>query len=81
MGQTHQSNLQLLYNDARLVALFQAVDELHTAASDGEIQALTTLSRDEMVGWLRDLVYTAEETIAEIEKDNPVAVPRMWLVK
>jgi hypothetical protein len=81
MGQTHQSNLQLLYNDARLVALFQAVDELHSAASDGEIQALTTLSRDEMVGWLRDLVYTAEETIAEIEKDNPAAVSRMWLVK
>lgn len=82
MAQTHQSQLQLLYNDARLSTLFQALDELHTAASDGDVHVLTTLTRDEMVGWLRDLVYTAEETIAEIEKGTPKnPATRLWLVK
>jgi hypothetical protein len=82
MAQTHQSQLQLLYNDARLATLYQALDELHTAASDGDMHVLTTLTRDEMVGWLRDLVYTAEETIAEIEKEAPKnTASRLRLVK
>lgn len=70
MSPMHQPNLQLLYNDARLSALFDALDELHSAASDGNVHAVTTLSSAEMIAWLRDLMYTAQETIEEIEDRN-----------
>jgi hypothetical protein len=80
----HQSsNLQVLYNDARLMALFQALDELHSAASDGELPAFTPLPETEIVGWLQDLVFTAQETIAEIESAHKPArqQPVLRLVK
>ncbi|MBK8022044.1 MAG: hypothetical protein IPK19_11610 [Chloroflexi bacterium] len=70
MSPTHQATLQLLYNDARLSALFDALDELHSAASDGNLGAVTTLSNADMIAWLRDLMYTAQETIEEIEDQN-----------
>lgn len=80
MGTQKQLNLQVLYNDARMAALFSALDELHSAASDGTLHTVTTLSQAELVGWLRDLVYTAEETIAEIEEDD-AGMPGLRLVK
>jgi hypothetical protein len=70
MGTQQQLNLQLLYNDARLQGLFGALDELHSAASDGMLHTLTTLNQAELVGWLHELVYTAEQTIDEIEKHS-----------
>lgn len=82
MAYTHQTNLQLVYTDARLDSIFQVLDDLHTAASEGRMGRLTPLTHEEMVGWLRDLVYTAEETIAEIEKGSPASSgPRLRLVK
>lgn len=43
------------------------IDALHSAASDGDAQQLTGLDEVEMVNVLRDLIYTAQETITEIE--------------
>jgi hypothetical protein len=80
MGMQQQPNLQLLYNDARLAYLFDALDELHSAAGDGNLHALTTLSKVEMVGWLRELVFTAQETIAEIEQHSS-EMPGLSLAK
>lgn len=80
MGTQTQLNLQLLYNDARLVSLFEALDELHTAASDGTLHTVTTVGRVELVGWLRELMYTAQETITEIE-EHAVEAPGLTLVK
>lgn len=70
MGSTLQPNLQLLYNDARLSALFDALDELHSAASDGNLHDVTPLTNAEMIAWLRDVMYTAQETIEEIESNS-----------
>lgn len=79
MAQIHQ--LQLLYNDARLADLFQALDELHSAASEGQLQVVTGLNNAEMLGWLREFVYTAQETIAEIEGGDTNPQPSLMLVK
>jgi hypothetical protein len=68
MGTIQQLNFQLLYNDARLASVGTMLDELHTAASDGDLSNLSPLSPVEMVAWLRELIYTAEETIMEIEE-------------
>ena len=68
--------LQALFTDMRFESLFNAIDRLHDAASSGKIGEVTNLSTDEVVGWLRDIVYTANETINELE--NPVAMLVSW---
>ncbi len=81
MAKILQPNIQLLYTEARLVALFQALDELHSAASEDRLNTLTTASKVELVGWLHELVYTAQETIAEIEGRGGSEKPALSLVK
>jgi hypothetical protein len=66
-----QPELKVLYTDTLLADLYQTLDEIHTAASEDQIASLTPLSEGELIGWLQDLVYTAQETIAEIEQHRP----------
>ena len=82
MAQIHQPNFQVIYNDARLAGLSQYLDELHSAASDGQLQNVTPLSHEELVGWLQELIYTAEETIAEINhQETKINLPQLRIVK
>lgn len=81
MGPTLQPNLQLLYNDARLSDLLQALDELHSAASDGNVRAVTPLSNAELVSYLYEIIYTARETMSEIESKNAEPVVGLSLVR
>lgn len=83
MGQSHQPNLQLLYNEVRLADLLQAVDELHTAASDGQLRSVTPLTDAEIISWLNELTYTAQEAIREIRREQGSynGTPHLRLVK
>lgn len=83
MGQTHQQpNIHYLLNDTRLAAALEAIDDLHDAATDGTLSSTTSLTKRELVCWLRDLVYTAQETITELENGKKRAVvPPLRLVK
>jgi hypothetical protein len=60
--------LQALFTDIRFESIFNAVDRLHDAASSGKLAEVTNLSADEVIGWLRDIAYTANETIRELEQ-------------
>jgi hypothetical protein len=60
--------LQALFTDVRFESIFSAIDRLHDAASSGKLAEVTNLPADEVIGWLRDIVYTANETIREIEE-------------
>ena len=81
MGPTLQPNLQLLYNTARLSDLLEALDELHSAASDGNLHAVTPMSNAEMIGWLYEVIYTAQETMHEIESKNAETPVGLTLVR
>jgi hypothetical protein len=64
--------------------VFEAMDDLHSAASEGQITDLTALDNRELVGWLQELIYTAQETITEIEERAARAArqePVLYLVK
>ena len=71
MVQQLESKVIVLYSDycedQQLADLYDALDQLHSAASEGQLHTVTTLSRRELIGWLRDVIYTAEETIREID--------------
>jgi len=66
--QTDIRILQALFTQARFESIFNAVDRLHDAASAEKLSEVTNLTPEEVIGWLQDIVYTANETIQEIEE-------------
>ncbi len=60
--------IRLLINDARLQSLDDMLDTLHTAASEGALHSVTPLTQVELIGWLYDLIYVAQETILEMQQ-------------
>lgn len=72
LNQTPQNQIQLLPRNNRLDVAFEALDELHTAISEGNIDNFEGFaSRMELMNWLRDVIYTAQETIDELESTQP----------
>lgn len=47
--------------------LFVRLDLLHDYAAAGRLGDVTTLSAAELRGWLQELIFTARETLREIE--------------
>ncbi len=64
--------LKLIYTDAQFESLFLALDNLHDAASEGRVHEITALSKDELIGWLEEIAYTARETVRELQADRLV---------
>lgn len=82
IGTIRQPDFEIIYNDARLAGLSQYLDELHSAASEGQLPAVTPLSDEELLGWLQEMIYTASETLVEIQQHRTqYAVPHLRLVK
>lgn len=66
-----QTQIQLLPRANRLDVAYEAIDELHSAICDGSMENLNDFqSRAELLNWLRDVIYTAQETIAELESTD-----------
>jgi len=64
-------NLQLLqaqYTDVRFDAMVRALDKLHDATSEGQIEAVSPLPKEEIAAWLREIAFLAQETLAELDQ-------------
>ena len=71
LNNTPQTQIQLLPRANRLDVAYEAIDELHTAISEGNTERFEEFqSRAELLNWLRDVIYTAQETITELESDQ-----------
>lgn len=55
------------YSDAGLEQTFKKLDLLHDLASEGRLAEATSLRASDLIGWLEDIIFTAEETIREID--------------
>jgi hypothetical protein len=60
--------LRFDYSEDGMYQLFVQLDKLHDCASEGRLAEVTDLTNEEMRGWLEDIVYTARETIREMER-------------
>lgn len=58
--------LAALYIGDSLPEALDLIDQLHTAVSEGHLPRATTLSQDEVVGLLQDLIFVAQETLNEL---------------
>lgn len=55
------------YSAEGMEELFVRLDLLHDYASSNRLDEVTPLSRAELRGWLEELIFTARETIREME--------------
>lgn len=62
---------ELHYHGDKLNDLLEVLDNLHTAASENQLPSYTTISEGDLLGLLEELIYTAQETIEEIEAHQP----------
>lgn len=57
----------LAASNLHLAEVLDYIDELHSAASDGHSQGFTGMSDVEVLKYLSEIIYTAQETINEID--------------
>ncbi|RPJ26831.1 MAG: hypothetical protein EHM35_14615 [Planctomycetaceae bacterium] len=55
------------YDAAWFEMVFNALDSLHDTVSANELEDNSPMAPAEMVGWLEDVIYTAQEIIAELK--------------
>ncbi|MGB1286635.1 MAG: hypothetical protein ACPG7F_08905 [Aggregatilineales bacterium] len=63
----HISLLDVLPQTDRLDTILANLDELHSAISEGEMTGFTNLNNREVITLLREMIYTAQESINELE--------------
>jgi hypothetical protein len=59
------------YSAQAMEDLFLRLDRLHDYAAAGQLENATPLSRAELQGWLEELIYTARETLKEMNVTRP----------
>ena len=56
------------YSAEGMEELFLRLDLLHDYASSRRLDEATSLSRAELRGWLEEVIFTARETLREMEQ-------------
>jgi len=64
-----------------LESMLDTLDELHTAASEGNAGDFTDLNTRELIGVLREMMFLAQETIEELQKAGTQKKPVLRLVE
>ena len=59
-------------NMSHLDEVLDFIDMLHTVASDGDLPDFAGMYEAEMMNVLRDIIYTAQETIIELETTRTI---------
>lgn len=64
-----------------LDCILEALDQLHNQISDDDQSRFTDTEDRETISLLRDVIYTAQETINEIEARQATQMPILHLVE
>ncbi len=63
------------YDEAWFETVFLALDKLHDAVSERSACKVFPVAPAHMVGWLEDIIYTAQEAIVELRQHTPEDTP------
>lgn len=58
------------YSAEGMEEIFLRLDLLHDYAASGRLAEISPLSRAELQGWLKELIFTLQETLREIEHSS-----------
>ena len=75
MNQQDQSQQQ-----ENIESVLAWLDELHSAASEGTATELSQMNQRELVAYLREVIYTAQETIRELQSQPCAQMPILRMV-
>lgn len=64
--------------EAHFEALLQVMDRLHDAAAMGDLEKMTPMDARELIGWLDDIIFTAEEVARELQVTVRANEPKAW---
>ncbi len=64
--------LQNRLTEYHLETLLATLDRLHDATTTDTLAAVSNLSAEDVVGWLEDIIYTAQETLKEMGMEAPL---------
>jgi len=64
------TSLSSLYAGDGLPDILDLLDDLHSAASDGDLPRFTTLGAEDVSELLEELVFVAQETLRELHKQS-----------
>jgi hypothetical protein len=67
LDQALRQRLRRDYGVEGMEELFLRLDLLHDYAAAGRLDEITPLSRAELRAWIKELIYTARETLREID--------------
>lgn len=63
------------HNNERLNDLLETLDDLHSATSDGDAHAFSGMTHTELMSYLREVIYTAQETMREAQQQRKKHTP------
>lgn len=64
--------LQNRLTECHLETVMATLDRLHDATTTDTLAAVSNLSAEDVVGWLEDIIYTAQETLKEMGVEAPL---------
>lgn len=73
-----QNLMEEKYTEVHFEVFLQFLDGLHDAATVGELNSVSPMDIREILGWLDDIIYTAEETVREIQESLETPDPKYW---
>ncbi len=64
--------------EAHFEALLAIMDRLHDAAAVDQLAHVSTMDAQQILGWLDDIIFTAEETMRELQARQAQDETRAW---
>lgn len=64
---TITEHLESISDMMQIEDVLDFIDSLHTVASDGELPNVAEMDEVEIMSVLRDIIYTAQETLVELQ--------------
>lgn len=61
--------IQSKIGEVQLETLLMTLDRIHEAAANQNLAGTTNLDTETLVGWLEDIIFTAQEAIKEVQQD------------
>lgn len=60
---------QAKISDVHLESVLNTLDRLHDASTENRLGSETTVDAAQVVGWLEDIIFTAQETLKELQDE------------
>lgn len=61
----------VVYDVVWFEALFAAIDRLHDEVCAKDNSPVSRMAPADMIGWLEDIIFTAQEVVAELRDKHP----------